>query len=998
MLKNLLKRKPSQGRKYFLLLICCMVSGYAMAQRTVTGKVISSEDQSPIPGVNIIVKGTTSGTTTDADGSFSISASDADVLVFSFVGYRSSEVQVGTQTQITVSLSEDASTLGEVMVVAYGVQKRSDVTGSIASMNSEDFNKGVVTNPGQLLQGKVAGVNVTSASGEPGASQDVIIRGVGTLRSGNTPLYVIDGFLLDNSPTGVATNPLNFINPNDIESMQVLKDASATALYGARGSNGVVIITTKKGKQGQSEVNLNVSTAWSTVANQMDVFSPGEFRQQVPAAGGVLEDFGANTNWQDEISQTGISKDINLSMRGATDKFGYYASIGYQDQEGILKNSSLKRYAAKLSMNQTALDGKLKVAYNITASNTNNLRPDNTAMVTDMLQLNPTIPVYTNGTPTPLDNMLNPMVRYDLYSDEAVNNRILAGITPSLEIIKGLTYKLNLGFDYSATSRDFQWIPYALLEGFENGSLRTDNIQNTNQLIENTLAYQLERGKHSATLLAGQSYQKFYNAARSIYTEGYADNGVEPKYQDIVSTELLPITISSTAAENELQSFFGRLDYSYAGKYLLTATMRADGSSNFGENNKYGYFPSIGLGWNITEEGFFESSVVNNLKLRASWGQTGNQEVPGKQTKLSYTESKGNSNTYPLDDNASTLDDYPYGTIFARSPNPDLQWEASTQMNIGLDFNLFDFRLTGALDYYNKVSDNILLFFKTSDPISENSFQWANIPDMEIRNSGIELSLDYNSNPSNALTYKLGGNFSTINNKVVNSPFTILTTGAAQGGGQTGATINGYINGEPIGSFYMLEFDGIGEDGLSKFVDNVPDGEILENDRKVVGSALPNFLYAFHVNLGYKGFALGLNFNGVSGNKIYNHTAMSIFTKGRLASNLNTTDLASEFPDEDITNSNTVSTRYLEDGGYLRLNNASLSYTLQPQQIGLSNAFFKDIRLSLTGQNLFVITKYSGFDPEVNTGTPNGEILTYGIDRFTYPSARTVLVGLNVTF
>lgn len=962
------------------------------------GQVIDLKSGQPLVGATVMVKGTNLGAVTNVEGKFSISVGDDAVfLVISFIGYETKEVAIGDQAYFDIQLAEDISTLSEIVVVAYGVQSRSDITGAISSTDSEEFNKGVVTNPGQLLQGKVAGVNITSASGEPGAAQDVIIRGVGSLRSGTTPLYVVDGFVLDNSSTGVATNPLNFINSTDIESIEVLKDASATALYGARGSNGVVVITTKKGKKGDSEINLSVSNAWSSIANKMNVFSADEFRKQVPAAGGTLDDLGSDTDWQDELSRTAISKNVNLSMRGATDKFGYYASLGYQDQEGILKNSNLERFSGKLNVNQSAFDGKLKVAYNLTTTHIENLRPDQGALVTDMLQLNPTIPVYSDGKPTLLDNMLNPITRYDIYSDLATNNRILAGITPSIEIISGLTYKLNMGFDYSSTTRDIQNLPYALLEDYTNGTLQTAIVQNSNELIENTLMYKFNLGSHSTTILGGQSYQKFSRFSRSINTEGYADNGIEPKYQDFVASADLQTTISSAAEKNELQSFFGRLDYSYASRYLLTATFRADGSSKFGDNNKYGYFPSVALGWNITEEAFFSSSIIDYLKLRISWGQTGNQEVPAKQTQLSYTESKDNNDTYPLDENATTLDGYPYGTIFSRLPNKDLQWEVSTQTNLGLDFNLFDFRLTGNLDYYQKVSDNILLEFVPADPINEVSSIWANIPAMNIKNSGFELSLDYKSSASKQFSYNIGGNFSTLNNKVVNSPFAVLTTGAAQGGGQTGATINGYINNYPIGSFYMLEFEGIGEDGLNQFVDHVEDGAILENDRKVVGSALPNLLYAFHINMDYKGFALGLNFNGVSGNKIYNHTAMSIFTKGKLASNFNTTPFASEFPTEDITNSNTVSTRYLEDGDYVRLNNASLSYTLKPGLLGLENTI-KNIRLSLTGQNLFVITNYSGFDPEVNTGTPSGDILTYGIDRFTYPSARTILVGLDVTF
>jgi len=426
--------------------------------------------------------------------------------------------------------------------------------------------------------------------------------------------------------------------------------------------------------------------------------------------------------------------------------------------------------------------------------------------------------------------------------------------------------------------------------------------------------------------------------------------------------------------------------------------MRADGSSKFGDNNEYGYFPSFALGWNVTNERFVDISFLNNLKVRASWGQTGIQDIPNKITKQSFTESRGNNDTYPLGVNASSRDDYPFGIIFTRLANPDIQWEVSTQTDIGIDFQMFNSRLLGTFDYYNKVSDNILLEATPADPVQPTSTFWANVPDMEIHNSGIELSLEYQSAPAAAFRYSIGGNVSTVNNEVVDSPFSVLTTGSASGAGQTDATINGYINGEPIGAFYMLEFDGIGDDGLNKFVDRNGDGEVLEDDRFVAGNALPSLLYGIQLNLNYRSFGLGLNFNGASGHDIYNHTAMSAFNRGNLAGSNNTTDLATEFPNEDNGNSNTVSTRYLEDGDYLRLNSATLSYDVNPGLIGL-NETIRNLRVTLSGQNLFLITGYSGFDPEVNTQDADLDgIQSFGIDRFTFPSARTFQVGLDLTF
>ena len=985
-------------RLSWVFIAFCFFAGSIQAQ-TVTGVVTDEDTGSPLPGVNIVVQGTTIGTATGSDGEFRLNVPSLDdTLLVSFIGYETRTIAINGRETINLSLVPQMIMTDELMVVAYGVQRKSDITGSISSASLEDFNKGVVVNPGQLLQGVVSGVNVTSASGEPGAAQDVIIRGVGSLRSGTTPLYVIDGFVLDNSSIGVANNPLNFLNPNDIQSIEVLKDASATALYGARASNGVVVITTKEGQAGDTRMTLSTSAGWSSMANRIDVFTADEFRDQVTEAGGTLNDFGAGTDWQDELTQTALSRDINFSLSGAaSESFNYFASIGVQDQEGILRENHLSRYSGRLNMRQSALSGRLNVDYHLNAAHTENLRPDNSAMVVDMLQLNPTIPVYTNGSPTQLDEMLNPVLRYDIFLDEAVNNRILAHISPSLTIVNGLLYKLNLGIDYSVTNRDVQTSPYSLLEGFEKGTLSDFNNKNTNSLIENTLTYSVDTDVHDVSLLAGHSYQHFFIESRVLEMEGFSDNGIEPRYQDQTSTDITPTSMNAAAEKNELQSFFGRVNYSYGGKYLLTATMRADGSSKFGGNNKYGYFPSFAVGWNIAEESFFASSFVDNLKLRASWGQTGNQEIPSKITKLSYSESRGGGNTYPLNPNAGSLDDYPYGTIFTRLANPDIQWEVSTQSDIGIDFDLFNRRLVGTADYYRKVSDNILLEVVPSDPVQPTSTYWTNIPDMEIRNSGFEFDLEYRSAPSRGFEYSIGGNISTIKNEVVESPYAVLTTGAAQGAGQTGATINGYINGEPIGAFYMLEFDGIGPDGLNQFVDTNGDGEILENDRVVVGSALPSTIYGIQLNLSYRDFGLGVNINGAAGHKIYNHTAMSIFNRGNLASSFNTTDFATKYPDEAFTNSNTVSTRYLETGDYIRLNSATLSYNLRPERIGLAGTI-RNLELTLTGQNLFTITSYSGYDPEVNTGTTLGGVQTFGIDRFTYPMARTYQLGLNLTF
>ncbi|MCW3168704.1 SusC/RagA family TonB-linked outer membrane protein [Chryseobacterium sp. 09-1422] len=895
----------------------------------------------------------------------------------------------------TVKDETKVKDIDEVVMVGYGSQKKSDITGAIGSVKSEDFNKGLVANVGQLLQGKVAGVNVASVSGEPGANQNIVIRGVGSLRSGTTPLYVIDGFVIDNSNTGVANNPMNFINPDDIASLDVLKDASAAAIYGARGANGVIVITTKKGKKGRTQMNLSSNLTISNLANKMDVFTADEFRQQVTAIGGKLDDMGGSTDWQDELTRTAVSKNVNFSAAGATDTSNYYAALGYEDQEGILYNSSLKRYTGRINMSQKAFDGRVNIDFNLNGTKTENNRPNATSVVSEMLTWNPTYPAYTNGAPTAVFNngAFNPLIRREIYKDFTNNNRILANVSPSVEIIRGLTYKMNLGVDYSSADRVIQNIPHAV--PLEIGTLDLSYYSNNNTLIENTLTYKFKIKNHDFNVMAGHSYQKLKLTTRGWYYQNFPINGIEPQYQ-IPAASLTNSTTSIIANRNELQSWFGRVNYDFNDKYLLTATLRADGSSKFGENNRYGYFPSVAAGWNVIKEDFLSNvDAVSNLKLRASWGKTGNQEIPSKITKRSYkADSTGSGQaTYPLNDSGN----YPVGVYLVRANNPDLQWEVTTQTNIGVDFGFLNNRLTGTVDFFKKVSDNILLEINPTDPIEPAEKMWKNIPNISINNTGWEFALDYSSDRNKDFTYSIGGNASIIKNEVKDSPYKVLTTGEAQGPGTTNAVINGYINGQPIGTFYVREFIGLSENGTNVFRDVDGDGIITDNDRVAAGSALPDFTYNLYLKAAYKNFDLGLNFNGVSGNMIYNNTASTLFTRGRLGISQNTTDVATQFPNESVNNTNVISTRYLEKGDYFRLNNATLGYNLNPAILGIGD-HVRNIRFSVTAQNLFVITKYSGFDPEINTGLSQGGIQSFGIDYSTYPKARSFVFGVNVAF
>lgn len=950
----------------------------AQQQKSITGKVTDAQGIS-LPGVTVLVKNTSIGTVTDTDGNFKFSVpEDAEILVFTFVGMKAVEIPVEGKTQFNVTMEYTTIGLDEVVAIGYGSQKKKDITGAVSSVSSENFNKGVVTSPGQLLQGKVAGVNVTSASGAPGDGQRIIIRGQGTLRSGSGPLIVMDGF-----PIAIASGSLNFINPEDIETMDVLKDASATAIYGSRGANGVILITTKKGKSGVSNVSISSNVGVSKIAKKLPIYAADEFRKQVVAIGGLLEDRGGSTDWQDELSQTAITQDQNLIMSGGTDKLTFRASLGYLDQEGIVINTGIKRYSGRINATQKLLDGKINIDYNLMSTIEKSENGHKGTIVSNMLSFNPTYPAYdSNGDPVKYPDLMNPLDQAELFTDFGESRRMYVNIAPSIEIIDGLVYKLNFGYTNNSSEYDNQEMPS--IDPFVEGRLAQSFYNGETTLLENYLTYNLNMDDHNLNLLAGYSYQKSEGRSRSWSIDEFVANGIEPRYNPGLGSRLdASNQPSGWANMHELQSYFGRATYSYQGKYMITGTIRADGSSRFGGNNKYGTFPSFAAGWRISEESFMESSPFSNLKLRAGWGQTGNQEIPDKITKESYKSNSSGDYTYPLDN----TDNYPVGTVYTRLANPDIQWEVSTQTNVGLDFGLFDGALSGTVDYFHKVSNNILIEVPAFDPVSPAPTYWINVPDMNIINKGLEVALDYQHRNNNGFSYSVGANATFINNVVEDSPFTVLTTGAASGSGQTGATINGMINGYPIGSFYMLKFTGIGTDGLSTY-------EGGDKNPMVVGSALPDVTYNFYTNMNYKNWDLNLNFNGVSGNEIYNHTAMNKFYKAQLAKSNNVVPSAIEFPNEAITNAAIVSTRYLEDGSFFRLNNATLGYNFDTKSI----SWIQKLRLSLTGQNLFVITNYSGFDPEVDQNKSIAGVQSFGIDDNGYPKARTFVVGLNVTF
>ncbi|WP_315818479.1 SusC/RagA family TonB-linked outer membrane protein [Paraflavitalea speifideaquila] len=730
------------------------------------------------------------------------------------------------------------------------------------------------------------------------------------------------------------------------------------------------------------------------MAGKLPVFGAEEYKKQVTALGGTVEDFKGAIDWQDEVSRTAFTQNHNLSLSGGTNKFNYFGSLGMQIQEGILKGNEIKRYNGRINLSQKLLDDKLVIEVNLSANNTVNLRPSIGGLIGGAISTNPTIPAYgTDGKPYVFQNGINPLTVLALEKDLTTINRVLGNVSGALTLTKGLVYKLNFGIDNATGNRDIQSLPNSV--PLRPGRLETYNNVNRNHLIEHTLNYSTTIDRHKLTALAGYSYQKIFVQTRATSINNFAISDIEPLYNPGLGQELTLAgnKPSGSAYINELQSYFGRVNYQYNDRYLFTASIRADGSSKFGANNKYGYYPSFAGAWILSKESFLENSFFHNLKLRAGWGQTGNQEIPPKITQALFTSQVSGTTSYPLYPGTA----YPAGTTYNRFANPDIQWEVSTQTDVGVDFELFKGALSGTVDYFRKVSNNILLQIIPADPIQPANTTWSNIKDMDIINQGVEADLNYRHTTPGGFTYSVGGNITFIDNKVKNSPYSVIASGFAQGAGLTSSPVNGYINNQPIGTYYLKEFIGFDANGKSAYRDVNNDGLINDYDRLPIGTALPNRTYNLFFTLAYKGFDLAANLNGVSGNKIYDNTANSNFYKLLLSKGVNTTAEAIKYPEEAKTNDAPISSRFVKDGKYFRFNNLAIGYNFNPAKMGLSK-WVSAIRVSLTGQNLFVITPYDGYDPEVNIDRQDGGVSSYGIDYLSYPKARSFLFGLNVTF
>jgi len=1024
-----------------IFLAILVFSTSTMAQEvTVTGTI--SDASGPLPAVTIQVKGTSTGTVADFDGKFTISANKGDVLVFSFIGYKTQEITLGNQSNLNVTMIEDTEQLAEVVVIGYGTTTIKDATGSVAAVTSDDFNKGAIASPEQLIQGKTAGVQVTQTSGEPGAGVAIRIRGTTSVRSNNDPLFVVDGVPLAgddtsaNGPnvgfgTSSSKNPLAFLNPDDIESMSVLKDASATAIYGSRGANGVVIITTKSGRGNKgSRLEFASSLSVASPANRYDLLNRDQFLKAVTQFGGdaVAQDFGANTDWQDVVTRTSLSHNQNLAYTNSYKTGNVRATFGYQNLNGVLENSSLERITGRVNAEQRFIDDKLKLKLQTSFSNVNDESPaisGSAGFRGDILgaaySANPTWPddvTFDTGS------QLNPRQMLEYVKSLSNTKRLLLNFSTEYAITPELSAKVNLGYDNSNSERNSETsaLAVAMDRGtFGNGRGALNDIIAKNRLVEITMNYNKSFNNSNIDALVGFSWQDFGRSGRNVegwqYSSTNLDN-MSTALQDAANTlensisgtyqqygldgvnnvffinRLLPSSVTETPAPpsvsgvtsvaadtydftDELQSFFGRVNYTIADKYLFTATLRADGSSRFGENNKYGIFPSGAFAWKMNEEDFIGSSTFSTLKLRLGYGITGNQEGLGYGNYIRRERYGGIS----VKDDGS-IDIPGLGPVsFA---NPDLKWEQTSSYGVGFDYGFMSDRLTGTIDYYYKDTQDLLLLVQAAQPSPQPTF-FQNL-DANVINKGFEFSINYDFIKTAEMKWDAGFNISYNSNEMQNFAG-LIPAGTIRGQGLSQAYSQILAGGQPLFSYYLREFEGFDANGQP----------IGDNQTFVGKSALPKTNIGFSTGFIYKNWDFSMFFSGQFGFWVYSNTRNAFFTAGSIANARNVT------PDvltsgEAGNAAAAVSTRFLEKGDFVRLQNATLGYNLPLD----GNGAIKSFRLYLNGQNLLLFTKYSGLDPEVSTNPGSDDLLnrlpTAGIDYTSYPRPRTITFGINATF
>ncbi|NRB84145.1 MAG: SusC/RagA family TonB-linked outer membrane protein [Winogradskyella sp.] len=1015
------------------------ILGGAIYSQTVTGTV--SDVTGPMPGVNVIVKGTTNGTQTDFDGKYTLNnvASDA-IIVFSSLGFKTQEIAVNGQTAINVTLVEDAAALEEVVVIGYGSTTVQDATGAVAAVSSKDFNSGVISSPEQLIQGKTAGVQMTQSSGEPGAGIAFRIRGSNSIRSNNNPLFVVDGIPLPTQGTtpaaggivdggDTARNPLSFLNPNDIESISILKDASATAIYGSRAANGVVIITTKNGRSGrEGKFEFTTNISHSSPANEYDLFNASEYRAQQLAVTGnpvpSFDDAGGDTDWQDVITRGAISIDNNLAYSKNYGNGNIRGTFSYTNQQGVVENSSQERITGRLNASHRFFDEKLTVNLQLSASRVNDETPQISGqsgasgnLIGAAYSAPPTWPNDPNFFVA--GNRLNPRNILDNFLGEGQTTRYLLNGSLEYSFTNELSAKVNLGYDKSdavATS--------AVSANYNNSGRITDfgqasrnELEATSKLLEATLNYNKALSDDfTLNALVGYSFQDFqregFNAqgwgignagleemndvlensvnsinnalSGSTYIQyGYDQNGSwVNEAPDISNTAVLPAGVSGryqslwySRFENfpeELQSFFGRVNLTYKDKFLLTATFRADGSSKFSESERYGYFPSAAFAWKISEEDFIGDNV-STLKLRLGAGVVGNQSGLAAADAFFTRSLQG-----PGISNDGTV--VRPGSGASATPSPTLKWETTADYNIGLDFGFNDDRFRGTIDFYRKETSDLLFLSPAAAP-AQQPFVFKNLEDGIVVNQGVEFTIGYDFINSDDTVFSADFNISYNDNVVKDlQPGFTADLGPLNGPGLTGAFAQRIAEGQPLFAYYMAEYSE---------TDGVPD--FSADDKDFVGkSALPDINAGLSLNFRKGNWDASAYFTGQFGFYVYNNTANAFLNRPTFETSRNGSSESLGLLSQE------VSTLYLEKGDFVRLQSLSVGYNFTLGEDSALDSF----RLTLSGQNVFLITDYSGLDPEVSTNTgafANG-IPSAGIDYTSFPRPRTFSLGINATF
>lgn len=1005
-------------KRIVLLLFLATLSLCSWAQQVITVKgTVKDKENNPLSGVSVVIKGSPGGTMTNTDGSFSINAAQGKVLVFSYVGLQKTEVTVGNSSTIQVVM-EDDDQLNEVVVVGYGTVKRKDLTGAISSLTGKEMQADVARSTSGALQGRIAGVSVSNVSGQPGAGMSINIRGLSSLGS-NTPLYVIDGVYGD----------INMVDPSDIASLEVLKDAAAAAIYGSRAANGVVLITTKGGKKNTAAtINTSVYTGVQKIAKKLDVLNAQQWKTIMNQSGYLPKEAidyqGLGTNWQDEVYRTAPITKANVGITGGSETSTYNVSAGYINQEGILINSGYEAFNVRTKNTFSFFNNHFRVGNTLLLTTAE--KKDNRLTITDALRQNPLMPVYDAnqlggyaGILPWMKNMDNPVGASRLFDNQLNKTDILLNAYAEADLgIEGLKYKLNFGYNRN-NGRNYNYnAPYNFGSGAVQSKLSESAYFNNQWLIENTLHYDRTFNKHTVSALLGYSAQensnRSFGAGRSDIPFGTNSIGAGATTQQ---------TTSGSLQEFSLVSLFSRVMYSYDSRYMLSASVRRDGSSRFADGHRYGVFPSVSVGWNIMNENFFGSlkNTVNELKIRASYGVLGNQEIGNYATQnissagINYIQG----GTWWMGSNT--------GVTWVSPKN--LTWEETKTSNVGLDGSFFKGKLSLTADYYVQETDNVLLSIAMPGSTGINGSPTMNAG--VIQNKGFELLLNH-KNTVNEITYNIGVNLSTVRNKV--KEITVGSSKQEFGGynPQGEGTITWAKVGDPIGAFYLIKTAGIfqtdaeaqahktpagkviqpnAKAGDIRFIDFNGDGQITDDDRQYAGSPFPDFSYGIRGSIAYKGFDLGVFFDGMQGNKIYNYTrvrmeSMNEFTNfgtnvlnAWTPSNTNT-DVPRFTQQDENKNSRRVSDRWLEDGSFTRLKTIELGYTFSNELV--SKIHVRDLRLFASMDNVFVATKYKGYTPDLGQNDDqNGggsSTMSRGTDHGRFPSARTVIFGLQLNF